>query len=87
MAADNTAEPKRQQRAPRQPSKRWATFQEIADHFCVSETTVREGRGVFARLRRVPLTPGRIVVPRADFERLDREMERAAVALVEHGGK
>lgn len=64
----------------RPPSKKWATFQEVADHFCVSEVTVRLGRGVFGRLRRAPLTDGRTVVLRADFERLDRDMEREAVA-------
>jgi hypothetical protein len=66
-------------------SSRWATFAEIAAHFCVSEPTVRLGRGVFAGLRRVPLTEHRIVVPRADFERLDREMERASCALDDDG--
>ena len=64
-----------------QSSKRWATFREIAEHFGVSETTVRLGRGVFATLRRVPLTGDCVRVPRADFEKLDRDMERAAVAL------
>jgi hypothetical protein len=56
------------------------TFQQVADHFQVSEATVRLGRGVFARLKRVPLTPKRILIPRAEVERLDREMQRAAVA-------
>ena len=65
----------------RKPSARWMTYREIADHFRVSEATVRLGRGVFARLRRVALTKGRVVVPRADFEKLDRDMERAAAAL------
>jgi len=62
-------------------SAKWTTFREIADHFCVSEATVRLGRGAFASLRRVPLTENRIVVLRADFERLDRELERGAVSL------
>ncbi len=76
----DTVRPKRL-RALRGPSPKWATFQEIAAHFQVSEATVRLGRGAFAKLRRVSLTENRIVVPRADFERLDREMERASVAL------
>ena len=71
----------------RQPSAKWATYQEIADHFCVSEATVRLGRGVFGRLRRVSLTENRTVVPRADVERLDREMERASLALDEDCGE
>ncbi len=68
-------------RAPRQPSPKWMTFREVADHFRVSEATVRLGRGAFGRLRRVTITEGRTVVPRSDFERLDRDMERAAVML------
>jgi hypothetical protein len=70
-------------RPTRQPSPKWMTFREVADYFRVSEATVRLGRGVFARLRRVPLTENRIVVLRADFEKLDREMEQASVALQE----
>lgn len=65
--------------AERLPSK-WMTFREVADFFRVSEASVRLGRGVFGRLRRVPLSEKRIVIPRADVEKLDREMERAAVA-------
>ena len=62
-------------------SSKWMTFQQVADHFQVSEATVRLGRGVFARLRRVPLCGRRTVIPRADVERLDRDMERAALPL------
>jgi hypothetical protein len=74
---------KKPKRPPRQrkPSFKWATLQEVADHFCVHETTVLRGTGVFARLRRVPLTEGRTVVLRSDFERLDRELEREAQSL------
>lgn len=61
-------------------SSKWMTFKEIAAHFRVSEATVRLGRGVFKKLRRVSLTAGRTVVLRADVEKLDREMERAALA-------
>lgn len=68
-------------RREKKPSPKWATIREVAEHFCVGETTVREGRGVFAQLRRVTLSPGRTVIPRADVEKLDRQMERAAVAL------
>lgn len=71
----------RRPRAERPLSNRWMTFRQVADHFQVSEATVRLGRGVFARLRRVSLSRNRVVVLRADVERLDREMERAAVAL------
>lgn len=69
--------PKRQ----RKPSFKWATLQEVADHFCVHETTVLRGVGVFAGLRRVALTEGRTVVLRSDFERLDRDLEREAQSL------
>ncbi|MGB8510058.1 MAG: hypothetical protein WCD76_16890 [Pyrinomonadaceae bacterium] len=63
-------------------SSRWMTYRQVADHFAVSEATVRLGRGVFARLRRAPLSKGRIVVLRSDVDKLDREMERAALSLV-----
>ena len=78
MAEEKSPAKKRRER---KPSHKWATFQEVADHFAVSEATVRLGRGVFAKLRRVPLTDGRTVVLRADMERLDRELERAALPL------
>ncbi|HEV2862881.1 MAG TPA: hypothetical protein VGX48_17830 [Pyrinomonadaceae bacterium] len=61
-------------------SSKWMTYKEVAAHFRVSEATVRLGRGVFSKLRRVPLTAGRTVVLRADVEKLDREMVRAAFA-------
>lgn len=64
-------------------SSKWMTFQQVADHFQVSEATVRLGRGVFGRLRRVPLCGRRTVILRADMERLDREMERAAMSLAD----
>lgn len=74
---------KKPKRPPRQrkPSHKWATIQEVADHFCVGRETVRAGRGVFARLRRVSLTDGRTVILRTDMERLDRELERTAQPL------
>jgi hypothetical protein len=71
----------RRPREKRPLSNRWMTFQQVADHFQVSEATVRLGRGVFARLRRAPLSENRVVILRSDVEKLDREMERAAVAL------
>ena len=57
------------------------TYQQVADLFQVSEATVRLGRGVFSRLRRVTLSQNRVVVLRSDVEKLDREMERSAVSL------
>lgn len=72
---------RRRTRRERPPSPSWVTFQEIADHFLVGEASVRLGRGVFARLRRVQLTDKRIVVLRKDFEQLDRDMEKVAVSL------
>lgn len=63
------------------PSTRWMSIAEVASHFRVSETTVSRGLGVFARLRRVQLTERRIIFVRTDVERLDRQMERAAVAI------
>jgi hypothetical protein len=74
-------QPKRKRQRERVASSKWATFRQIADEFCVEESTVRKGLGVFARLRRVPLGEKRTVVPRADVDKLHRELERAAVAL------
>jgi hypothetical protein len=68
-------------RHERKASSKWMTFAEVAEHFAVSEATVRLGRGVFSRLRRAPITEGRTVVLRADVERLDRELERLAQPL------
>jgi hypothetical protein len=70
-------------RLSRAPSSRWMSYREVADHFRVSEWTVRTGQGVFARLRRVMLTERRVVIPRSDVERLDKLMERSALALDE----
>lgn len=56
-------------------------MQEVAEHFRVSVTTVSRGLGVFARLRRVPLTGHRVLYVRSDVEALSRKLERAAVAL------
>lgn len=68
-------------RGARKPSPRWATVAEVAELFCVSETTVLKGRGVFASLRRVSVTDNRILFLRKDVERLDRALEREAVTL------
>jgi hypothetical protein len=62
-------------------STKWMSFRQIGERFGVSEATVRQGRGVFARLRRVPLSAGCIRVPRSDVERLDRDLESMAVSL------
>jgi transposase len=59
------------------------SYREIAEYFGVGEATVRLGCGVFARLRRVALSDKCVRVPRADFDRLVRLMERRAVALDE----
>jgi hypothetical protein len=71
----------RGRRKTENPSTRWMSIAEVAAHFRVSETTVSRGLGVFARLRRVRLTERRIVFVRTDVERLDRQMESAAVAI------
>lgn len=63
----------------RQPSAKWMTLQQVADHYQVSDTTIRVGRGKYATLRRVPGKP--ILIPREDVEKLDRQMERDAKSL------
>ena len=59
------------------------TLTEVADHYCVSPETVRRGSGVLGRLRQVQITDGRVLIPRADVDKLDRYLERIAIALVE----
>ena len=58
------------------------TLTEVADHFCVSRETVRRGTGALGRLRQVQITDGRVLIPRADVDKLDRYLERIAVAIV-----
>jgi hypothetical protein len=72
---------KKEGKRERPLSPKWITFRQVADHFQVSEATVRLGRGVFATLKRVPVGDKRVLIPRAEVERLDRALERAAVAL------
>jgi hypothetical protein len=77
----------RKKQGERAPSSRWMTTKEVAGHFCVSEATVRLGRGVFAHLRRVPVTEKRVVYVRTDVERLSRMLERTAVAIAPDSGR
>ena len=65
----------------RAPPSRWMTTKEVAELFCVSAATVSRGVGVFARLRRVPVTEKRVIYVRTDVERLSRMLERAAVTI------
>lgn len=69
---------KRRARRERQPSTKYMTLRETGDHFCVDESTVRKGLGVFSRLLLVA-TGRRTLVLRSSVERLDRELERAAL--------
>jgi hypothetical protein len=71
-----TAKPRRK-RTPRlrQPSARYMTLQQAADHYCVDESTIRKGLGVFDQLALIP-TGRRTLVLRSSVERLDRELER-----------
>lgn len=61
----------------RKPSIKWTTVQEVADHFCVSQSTVLQGIGAFASLRRAKLGK-RTLILRADVDKLNRELERKA---------
>ncbi|MGB7925552.1 MAG: hypothetical protein WCF57_20105 [Pyrinomonadaceae bacterium] len=80
---DTPATPRnpRQKRARRErkPSFKYMTLSECADHFCVDEKTVRTGVGIFARLQLVSPTPRRTLVLRSSVEKLDRDLERAAL--------
>lgn len=67
-------------RRKRQLSHKWATLQETADNFCTSTTSIRLGRGPYARLKRASVG-GRILILRSSVDKLDRELERSAVDL------
>jgi hypothetical protein len=71
-----TAKPKRTRaRRLRQPSERYMTLQQTADHYCVDESTIRKGLGVFHQLALIS-TGRRTLVLRSSVEKLDREFER-----------
>lgn len=76
-ASPRNPRPKRQRRV-RQPSAKYMTLQQSADHYQVDESTIRKGLSVFGRLRLVP-TGRRTLVLRSSVERLDRELERSAL--------
>lgn len=63
-----------------QPSAKYLTLNETTAHFCVSQTTIRDGRGDFGRLRKVSPTPHRTLVLRKSVEELDEWLERQAKA-------
>jgi hypothetical protein len=67
-------------RRERKPSFRYMTLLEAADHFCVNESTIRKGIGIFSRLQLVSPTPRRTLVLRASVDKLDRDLERAALS-------
>jgi len=64
----------------RSESTRWMSLQETADHYRVSEATIRLGLGVFAELYRVNVGR-RVLIMRSSVDALDRRLERAAVKL------
>lgn len=72
--------PERKPRSPRTPSFKYLTLQATADHYCVDESTIRKGVGVFGQLILVQPTPRRTLVLRSSVDKLDRALERAALA-------
>lgn len=50
------------------------TFQQVADHYGVDESTIRKKLGAFANLRHVPVASRRTLIPRIDVEKLDRDL-------------
>lgn len=80
---DTPASPRnpRRKRTPRVRalSTKYMTLQQCADHYQVDESTIRKGLGVFNRLALVP-TGRRTLVLRSSVEKLDRELERDALA-------
>lgn len=75
-STESTARPRKARE--RQPSARYMTLQQAADHYCVDESTIRKGLAIFSRLALIP-TGRRTLVLRSSVERLDRELERAAL--------
>jgi hypothetical protein len=78
-----TREPQRRKRTPRTRalSPKYMTLQQAADHYQVSESSIRKGLAVFSRLALIP-TGRRTLVLRSSVERLDRELERSVLSDV-----
>jgi hypothetical protein len=57
----------------RTSSSQWVTLREAADHFRVSETTIRLQRPPFDSLRHRKVGR-RTLIPRADIEKLDSQI-------------
>jgi hypothetical protein len=76
-------EPQHRKRTPRTRSlsTKYMTLQQAADHYQVSESSIRKGLAVFSRLALIP-TGRRTLVLRSSVERLDRELERSALSDV-----
>jgi len=64
------------------PSSKWMSLQQVADHYTVSEATIRQGLGVFAELATVKIGKRRLVLRRS-VDALDRRLERMAVSIAE----
>jgi hypothetical protein len=75
-----TSEKKKKTKAAmtRSESARWMSLQETADHYRVSEGSVRQGCGPFGQLLTVKVGKRRLVL-RSSVDALDRRLERAAV--------
>jgi len=66
--------PAKKKRRERQLSSKWMTIQQVADHYAVDETTIRKKRGAFVNLRHSKVGERRTLIPRADVEKLDRDL-------------
>lgn len=79
---DTPASPRspRRKRTPRvrELSAKYMTLRQAADHYCVDESTIRKGLGVFNRLALIS-TCRRTIILRSSVERLDRDLERTAL--------
>jgi hypothetical protein len=65
-------------------SARYMSLQEVADHYRISEATVRLGHKPFDQLYTVKVGKRRLVL-RSSVDALDRRLERAAVKLADEG--
>jgi len=76
---DETAIVRQRRRRERKPSFKWMSRNDVAAHYCVTEETIRAARTPFDELRQIPVG-GRVLIPRADVDRLDRKLERLATS-------
>jgi hypothetical protein len=60
------------------------SVKDVASYFCVGETSIRESRGIFAKLRRTTAN-GRTLIYRESVEKLKAELDKQSYVIAEGG--